>query len=180
MEIKTTKEIQNRIGKYISRSDLNNMIAYKLSLPISVNQSVFNNPLKLETCASEMQVCFRQQGINYTKEQSIIAMMINCILEGQGGLESFPAPIIHEIIINGKVLHKNDMMQNPYLKNIQIKEITNHNVKLENTTFHKYEMFNYNEGIQKFNGVILPSIGTIDHRLQFPMIKENNQTWMSI
>lgn len=71
-------------------------------------------------------------------------------------------------------------LNNPYYKNIMVKNITHKNWTLKIDEYQAYEAFVRDDMIKYFDGKILPQIGFFDKKFAFPAIYENDRLWMSI
>lgn len=181
MKVANTRKVNERIVQFMSREQLNNLIGMGLSAPVSVDEIIFEEPAKLESYSSTFRTDMRKNGINYTEDQSLIAAMVMSVLqESIGDPRQIPSAVLDEIFKNGHVFHKGELENNPYYQNIHFDNQKSGRFELSMASFRKYELFMYNTPKDRFQGVMIPAIGTIDHRFNFPNIKENGNVWMSI
>ena len=181
MKVANTRKVNERIVQFMSREQLNSLIGMSLSAPVSVDEIIFEEPAKLESYSSTFRTDMKKNGINYTEDQSLIAAMVMSVIkESIGDPRQIPSAVLDEIFKNGHVFHKGELESNPYYQNIHFDNQKSGRFDLSMASFRKYELFMYDTPKDRFQGVMIPAIGTIDHRFKFPNIRENGATWMSI
>lgn len=78
-----------------------------------------------------------------------------------------------------RIFSKKEFENNPYLKNVKIKNAKRGNFELAMESYQPYELFNYDIGV--FNEyVAVPQIGTFTEKFEYPIIYENGMAWMTI
>ena len=181
MKVANTRKVNERIVQYMSREQLNSLLGMGLSAPVSVDEIIFEEPAKLLSYAERFRSNMKQNGLHYTEDQSVIASMVMSVLEETVGDPQKVSPVVlDEIFKNGHVFHKGELESNPYYQNIHFDSQKSGRFELSMASFRKYELFMYDTPKDRFQGVMIPSIGTVDHRFKFPNIKENGSAWMSI
>ncbi len=181
MKIKNTRNIQRRIQYYSERRKLNTVIGITLFYPLSVGEIVFDEPAKLLSFANQFQNEMARDKIYYTEDQAIVASMVMNVLGGSiYGCEIFPPSVLDEIFRNSHVFHKGELENNPYYKNIHLEPQKTGKFEIKENFLKKYELFMYDTAKDRFQGIMIPAIGTTDHRFKFPNILENGTVWMSI
>ena len=181
MKVKNTRKIHKRIQYYAEHRKLNTALGIALSYPISTEEIVFDVPAKLLSFASLLRNTMAEGEIYYTEDQAIIATMVMDLLEESiYGAQFFPSIVLDEIFRSGHVFHKGELEDNPYYKNIHLKPQRSGKFEITEEFLRKYEIFMYDTAKPKFHDVMIPAIGTIDHRFKFPNILENGKAWMSI
>lgn len=181
MKVANTRKVNERIIQYMSREQLNSLLGMGLSAPVSVDEIIFEEPAKLLSYAERFRSNMKQNGLHYTEDQSVIASMVMSVLEETVGDPQKVSPaVLDEIFKKGHVFHKGELESNPYYQNIHFDSQKSGRFELSMASFRKYELFMYDTPKDRFQGVMIPSIGTVDHRFKFPNIKENGSAWMSI
>ncbi|MEY8327793.1 class I SAM-dependent methyltransferase [Lachnospiraceae bacterium 48-33] len=183
MKVANTRRINEHIMQFVEREQLNHLIGISVSVPAS-EQIVFNDYTGLKRYADTFQQSMTEDGINYTDDESIIAVMVSSIaaktLDISDGQQPLPTVILNDIIKGGRVFHRGVFENNLYLRNIHFAHQKLGRFKLVLDSYAKYEVIHYSVPANKYNGVMIPRIGTFDHRFKYPSIKENNYTWMSV
>lgn len=183
MKVANTRKVNDRITQFIEREQLNQLISMSISAPAS-QQIVFNDYVDLKRCTDAFQQFMAGHGINYTDDESIIAMMVSSIATKTLGVSDGQSPlsvvILNDVVKEGRVFHHGAFENNLYLQNIHFANQKLGKFKLVLDSYAKYEIMHYNVPANKYNGVMIPRIGTFDHRFKYPSIKENNYTWMSV
>lgn len=181
MKVANTRKVNERIVQFMSREQLNSLIGMGLSAPVSVDEIIFEEPAKLEAYSSTFRTDMQKNGINYTEDQSLIAAMVMSVIqESIGDPRQISSAVLDEIFKNGHVFHQGELESNPYYQNIHFDNQKSGRFDLSMASFRKYELFMYDTPKDRFQGVMIPAIGTIDHRFKFPNIRENGAAWMSI
>lgn len=181
MKVVNTRKVNDRIIQYMSREQLNSLLGMSLSAPVSMDEIIFEEPAKLESYAASFRASMKQDNVDYTEEQSLIASMIMSVLdETTGDIQQIPAVILDEIIRNGHIFRRGELESNPYFANIHFENQKQGRFELGTASLKKYELFMYNVPVNRFQGVMIPSIGACDHRFRFPYMKEGHKAWMSI
>lgn len=181
MKVANTRKVNERIVQFMNREQLNSLIGMGLSFPVSVDEIIFEEPAKLEAYSSTFRTDMLKNGINYTEDQSLIAVMVMSVIqESIGNSRQISSAVLDEIFKNGHVFHKGELESNPYYQNIHFDNQKSGRFDLSMASYRKYELFMYDTPKNRFQGVMIPAIGTIDHRFKFPNIRENGTTWMSI
>ncbi len=181
MKVANTRKVNERIIEYMEREQLNILLREGLCAPISSEEVVYNEPASLLSFATEFRSTMRKSGVDYTEDQSIIASMVMSLLkETIGDPMKIPSAVLDEIIRKGHVFHKGELESNPYYKNIHFEGKKSGRFELSQASYRKYELFMSDSARDCFQGVMIPVIGTVDHRFRFPNIKEGGNTWMSI
>ena len=184
LKVLNTRKINDRIISYTKREQLNTLIGVALAAPISMGEIVFKDPLYLTNSANYFQKNMAKDGIIYTDDEAMIAMMISSVanesLNAPSGEIPLPEVILNDITKLSKVFHKGYFDENPYLKNIQFENQSLGDFKLSHSSYAKYELMMYSTPENKYNGVMIPRIGTFDHKFKYPSIEEKNHTWMSV
>ena len=91
--------------------------------------------------------------------------------------------IIENYLLPGiKCLNEEKYLNNPYIKNIVIKDKRNANLLLTNLTYKPFEAFSYNDIEVNENAYYkeISRIGFFKKPYTFPALLENNVIWMSI
>ncbi len=167
--------------KYVNREQLNNTLGMILSGPISMDEITYSEQDKLLSAAESLRQKMTKKGFSYTEDQAIIASMIMGVMKGsEFDINLITTPVLDSIFKNGHVFHEGELESNPYYRDIYFDKQKSGKFELSMGTFRKYELFMYNTPKSEFQGVMIPAIGTIDHRFKFPSIKENDSAWMSI
>lgn len=79
------------------------------------------------------------------------------------------------------IFEPSDFAENPYLKNIKIKPQSIGKFELGYDSYEPYELFCYAVPLRVADsGLITPNIGCFKEEFEFPYIRENGQTWMTI
>ena len=155
-----------------------------VSAPVSMDEIVFDDYADLKRYADEFQRNMKTDGIEYTDDESLIAMMVSSIaaesLHIPDGQVPLPPVILNDIVKESRVFHRDCFDDNAYLKNIHFDNQKLGRFELTHASYSKYETMMYTIPVSKYNGVMIPRIGTFDHRFKYPSIKENNYTWMSV
>ena len=181
MKVANTRKVNERIVQYMSREQLNSLLGMGLSTPVSVDEIIFEEPNKLLSYAEFFRKQMNSNGVHYTEDQSVIAAMVMSVLEETVGDPQNVSPVVlDEIFKNGHVFHKGELESNPYYQNVHFDNQKQGRFELSMASYRKYELFMYDTPKDRFQGVMIPSIGTVDHRFKFPNIKENGSAWMSI
>lgn len=107
-------------------------------------------------------------------------MIMSVLDETTGDIQQIPAVILDEIIRNGHIFRRGELESNPYFANIHFENQKQGRFELGTASLKKYELFMYNVPVNRFQGVMIPSIGACDHRFRFPYMKEGHKAWMSI
>lgn len=111
-------------------------------------------------------------------------MMVSSIavetLQVPKGQVPLPPVILNDIVKESRVFHRGYFDDNAYLKNIHFEQQKSGRFELTHSSYAKYETMMYTVPVSKYNGVMIPRIGTFDHKFRYPSIKEDNYTWMSI
>lgn len=82
-----------------------------------------------------------------------------------------------------KKMDINKFLENPYIKNIKFDnnfELNNNNIKLKVEYFKEYEAQLSNTSKRERNLTVKPQIGYFDKKVEFPVLLENDEAWMSI
>jgi hypothetical protein len=181
MKVANTRKVNERIVQYMSREQLNSLLGMGLSAPVSVDEIIFEEPDKLLSYAESFRQQMEQNGLHYTEDQSVIAAMVMSVLEESVGDPQKVSPaVLDEIFKNSHIFHKGELESNPYYQNIHFDNQKQGRFELSMASFRRYELFMYDTPKDRFQGVMIPAIGTVDHRFKFPNIKENGSVWMSI
>lgn len=181
MKIQNTRKVNERIIQFMSREQLNNTIGMALSASVSMDEIIFEEPAKLLSYAESFRRDMLKNGLSYSEDESIIASMVMSVIQESGHDNGQIAPaVLNEIFKNGHIFHKGELESNPYYQNIHFDNQKSGRFELSMASFRKYELFMYNTPTDRFQGVMIPAIGTVDHRFKFPNIKENGSAWMSI
>ena len=77
-------------------------------------------------------------------------------------------------------LNKEDYINNPYYKNIKVKENKVGNWEFKYERYKPYEAFIYNDLIVKDNFVEIPRVGYFEEEFEYLAVLENNNEWMLI
>lgn len=181
MKVANTRKVNERIVQYMSREQLNSLLGMGLSAPVSVDEIIFEEPDKLLSYAESFRQQMEQNGLHYTEDQSVIAAMVMSVLsESVGDPQKVSPAVLDEIFKNGHIFHKGELESNPYYQNVHFDNQKQGRFELSMASFRRYELFMYDTPKDRFQGVMIPAIGTVDHRFKFPNIKENGSAWMSI
>ena len=181
MKVANTRKVNDRIIQFMSREQLNNTIGMTLSAPVSMDDIIFEEPAKLLSYAESFRRDMAKNGLSYSEDESVIASMVMSVIQESGYDNGQIAPaVFNEIFKNGHIFHKGELESNPYYQNIHFDNQKSGRFELSMASFRKYELFMYNTPTDRFQGVMIPAIGTVDHRFKFPNIKENESAWMSI
>ena len=181
MKVANTRKVNERIVQYMSREQLNSLLGMGLSAPVSVDEIIFEEPDKLLSYAESFRQQMEQNGLHYTEDQSVIAAMVMSVLsESVEDPQKVSPAVLDEIFKNGHIFHKGELESNPYYQNIHFDNQKQGRFELSMASFRRYELFMYDTPKDRFQGVMIPAIGTVDHRFKFPNIKENGSAWMSI
>ena len=181
MKVANTRKVNERIVQYMSREQLNSLLGMGLSAPVSVDEIIFEEPDKLLSYAESFRQQMEQNGLHYTEDQSVIAAMVMSVLsESVGDPQKVSPAVLDEIFKNGHIFHKGELESNPYYQNIHFDNQKQGRFELSMASFRRYELFMYDTPKDRFQGVMIPAIGTVDHQFKFPNIKENGSAWMSI
>lgn len=181
MKVANTRKVNNRIIQFMSREQLNNTIGMVLSAPVSMDEIIFEEPAKLLSYAESFRRDMSKNGLSYSEDESVIASMVMSVIHESGyGTGQITPAVLNEIFKNGHIFHKDELESNPYYQNIHFDNQKSGRFELSMASFRKYELFMYNTPTDRFQGVMIPAIGTVDHRFKFPNIKENESAWMSI
>ncbi len=181
MKVANTRKVNERIVQYMSREQLNSLLGMGLSAPVSVDEIIFEEPDKLLSYAESFRQQMEQNGLHYTEDQSVIAAMVMSVLSKSVGDPQKVSPVVlDEIFKNGHIFHKGELESNPYYQNVHFDNQKQGRFELSMASFRRYELFMYDTPKDRFQGVMIPAIGTVDHRFKFPNIKENGSAWMSI
>lgn len=184
MKLSNTRKINERFSHFMEQRQLNQRIGLGISGPASTDEIVFDDYANLKKYARHFQQTMQHQGITYSEDESVIAMMINSIAAQQLNLPEgelpFPAILIDDIIRESCVFHRGCFDENAYLKNIHFEDQSLGHFQLTHDSFAKYETVMYTVPVSKHKGIMIPRIGTFDHRFHYPCIKEDGQTWMSV
>lgn len=168
----------------MEREELNTLIGMALSAPISMDEIIFEEPQYLLESAKYFKESMKEDGVSYTDDEATIAMMISSVanetLRALAGEVLLPSVILNDITKASKVFHKGCFDDNAYLKNIHFDNQKLGRFELSHSSYVKYELMMYSTPENKYNGVMIPRIGTLDHRFKYPNIKENGNAWMSI
>lgn len=184
MKVLNSRRVNDRIAQFIKREQLNQLIGMGVSVPVSMDEIVFDDYENLKRYADRFQQNMKLDGLSYTDDESIIAMMVSSIaaetlgiLDGQPPL---PFVLLNDIIKESRVFHRGCFDDNAYLNNIHFKKQKIGRFELSHASYSKYETIMYSVPVSKYNGVMIPRVGTFDHRFKYPRIKEDNRTWMSV
>ena len=107
-------------------------------------------------------------------------LYIRTHVESVGDPQKVSPAVLDEIFKNSHIFHKGELESNPYYQNIHFDNQKQGRFELSMASFRRYELFMYDTPKDRFQGVMIPAIGTVDHRFKFPNIKENGSVWMSI
>ena len=180
MKIANTRKINERIQQYIEREELNALIGMNVGEPFSQNLK-FENPSLLDEFARDFRADLEKEGIELSKDESIIASMLMTVLnEKMGGVSEFPKQVFFDIVFNGMVFHKGSFGTNEYLNNVIFEEEKVGRFTIKYNSYSKYEAFHYSIPIFSPNGYLIPLIGTFKYRFKYPCIEEDGVTWMSV
>ena len=180
MKITNTRKINERIKQYIDRQELNALIGMNVGETFSQNLK-FENPRELETFAQDFRDDLARDGLEISKDESIIASMLLTVLnEKMGGVQDFPQKVFFDIVFNSMVFHRGSFGENAYLNNISFEEATMGRFTIKTNTYSKYEAFHYSIPTFSPDGYMIPLIGTFRYRFKYPAIEEDGVTWMSV
>jgi hypothetical protein len=168
----------------MEREELNALIGMALSAPVSTDEIIFEEPQYLLESAKHFKDGMKQDGVSYTDDEATIAMMISSVaneaLQAPAGEVPLPPVILNDITKASRVFHKGCFDNNAYYKNIHFDNQKLGRFELSHSSFAKYELMMYSTPKSKYNGVMIPRIGTFDHKFKYPNIKEDGNAWMSI
>lgn len=199
MKVANTRGIKNKIESSNDVELLNSMIQYMLAGPIALDQITFTDAYELESRVEKASQYMKSIGVDeFTKDEIMMSLMIDQIIDESAEMakeneftlmllseftkdNEFVELLKNQIIEESAVFHKGYFDDNAYLKNIHIGDHCKiGEFELTRDSYAKYEMFIYDIPSDKYNGVMLPKIGTFDHRYRFPCIREKGSTWMSV
>lgn len=164
MKVANTRKVNERIIQYMSREQLNSLLGMGLSAPVSFDEIIFEEPDKLLSYAESFRQQMEQNGLHYTEEQSVIAAMVMSVLSKSVGDPQKVSPaILDEIFKNGHIFHKVELESNPYYQNVHFNNQKQGRFELSMASFRRYELFMYDTPKDRFQGVMIPTIGTVDH-----------------
>lgn len=199
MKVANTRGVKNKIESPNNVELLNSVIQYILTGPVALEQITFTDVYELEKEVGDVKQYLESIGEDeFTKDEIMMSLMINQIIDDSSEMaeenefilmlidafkedEEFAEIIKNQILQESAVFHKGDFDDNAYLKNIHFEEGCKiGEFELTRDSYAKYEMFIYDIPSNILNGVMIPKIGTFDHRYRFPCIREKEDTWMSV
>lgn len=183
MKISNTRKINEKITQYYERERLNQAIGLLLSGPISMDEIVFDDYSGLKRYADDFSHNVQYEGKHYSMDEAIIAVMVNSIISdtlGSAYSGAIPDYLMNEILKESKVFHEGDFDKNAYLQNIKFDDQKCGNFELSHGSYSRYEIMMYSTPVSKYNGIMIPRIGTFDRKFEYPSIKESGHTWMSV
>ena len=178
----TEPEITNKaIIEYMETGRMNSLIRTGIAAPF--RGYVFDEDELLKT-AAQLKKDFEEEGMDFSEDESVIAMMVIDTLMDTLEItdDQLPVPdkIMEEIIRQGRVFHEGAFEDDPYFKNIKFDDQKKGFFRLTKNAFEKYETIHYNTPAKMPDGILIPRIGTFDHRFEFPCIMEGGTIWMSV
>ena len=179
MNIFQKKEISKAIKYYAEKTELNKLINDNITLPIELARISAINPSAIKENSEIIQQAYRHNGIELAEEQAIINYLLTIFLMECKTFDLLSPELILEIVKHSKIFHKNDLLPNPYIHNINVQHIIAGKYKTTRKTLERYELFLYNEDTN-IDNICIPSIGVTDFRFQYPAITQNNKTIIQV
>lgn len=183
IKIKKSSQINKKLELYKKQIYLNQLMNYSIVSQIMNGSVVFDNPFEIQQKADRLKQYLKKENVDYSNDECLLLAMLHelCFNDDSRDNPAIPYELIHKIVENGQIFHKNSKFDNnPYLLNIKFDNHHLGNFSLKKDRFSKYEVFVYNTG-HTINDIInIPQIAAFDHRFSYPCIRENGDTWMSI
>ena len=178
----TEPEFTNKqIIEYMETGRMNSLIRTGIAAPFK--GYVFEEK-ELLKCAAQLKKDFEEEGMDFTEDESVIAMMVIDLLMDTLEIEDdqIPVPdkIMEEVIREGRVFHEGAFEDNPYYTNIHFDDQRKGMFRLTKGSFEKYETIHYDTPAKMADGILIPRVGTFDHNFEFPCIMEGGTIWMSV
>lgn len=184
MKVLYTRKISKRMEYYQHCNKLNALIETSITSRVNFDGIYVKDLSYVIHHAKEFQTFMLKTGLSFSDDESIMATIIlnfaQDVFSPMYGEALLPEEIFEDIVRQSKVFHKEYLNENKYLKNIHLKNQRLGHFALSHSSYSKYELMIYSSPINKYNGIMIPSIGTIDHHFQYPLLKENGNVWMSI
>ena len=183
MKIANTRKINEQLGKCLNRQEVNRLLGIAVTNPIN-SEVIFRDENELLLRTNAFQASMAKGGIRYDRDEALIAVMVCEVAARALGAPSaklpIPPEILQGIVDEGRVFHAGAFEDDPYLKTITFEKEKCGRFELSHASYAKYELMHYTVPARKGAGIMIPRIGTFDHRFRYPRIKEGGVTWMSI
>lgn len=183
MRIANTRKINEQLGKCLNRMELNRLLGIAVTNPVN-EEIVFRDEDDLYLRTNAFQASMAKGGIRYDREEALIAVMVCEVASRALGTPPaklpLPPEILQAIVEESRVFHEGAFEDDPYLKTISLPREKRGRFELTRGSYARYELMHYTVPKRLGAGIMIPRIGTFDHKFRYPRIKEGGTTWMSI
>lgn len=183
MKIANTRKIREQLDKCLDRHELNRLLGMAVTNPV-YDEIVFRNEDELFMRVNAFQTSMAKGGIRYDQDEALIAVMV-CSVAGEAlnappAKLPLPPELLQAIVEESRVFREGAFEDDPYLKTIAFQREKSGRFELTRDKYARYELMHYTVPCCRGGGIMIPRLGTFDHRFRFPCIREDGTTWMSI
>lgn len=177
MKIKKTSKIAHRIDQLSELENVNEAFDFLLATPIIDSPIIFSNHQEVEEAADKICTDLKTNGVIYPRDTALLFVLFAAVVADNIDSElALPVELVKAAAQHGRLFHKSDLENNPFIKNVLFDERSEGSFVLSMDTFAKYELFVRDTPIY-INGIEIPRLGTFDHRFRFPVIYRNDAEW---
>ena len=183
MKMSNTRKINEQMAKCLNRHELNRLLGMAVTNPVN-EEVVFRDENDLLLRARAFQASMEKAGVSYDGDEAMIAVMVCEVASRALGTPPAKLPIppqlLQGIVEESRVFHAGAFEDDPYLRTIAFPKENAGRFELSHASYARYELMHYTVPARKGAGIMIPRIGTFDHRFRYPRIKEGGTTWMSV
>lgn len=183
MKIANTRKINEQLAKCLNRQEVNRLLGIAVTNPVN-EEVTFRDEDELLLRTNAFQASMAKGGVRYDRDEAMIAVMVCEVAARALGAPPAKLPIPPEllqgIVEESRVFRDGAFEDDPYLKTVSFARERCGRFELAHGSYAKYELMHYTVPARKGAGIMIPRIGTFDHRFRYPRIKEGGTTWMSV
>lgn len=154
----------------------------RLGQLLTEDGAVFDNPQMLIDHIPTFKKDFEDKlGTTFTDDEALMGAMVTAMAEDLPveDRDCIPMLMIEAIIRRSKVYRGAVFKDNPYYKEIHLKNARYENIEITEDSYDPFELTAYDTIVGK-NSLMIPRVCIFDHAFTFPVFKKGGETWISV